>query len=250
VPAGVKLQTVANFVTSSSGQTINAKNITGNLVVNHNNVTVTNTRIKGRVEYNGHRGLMLRDVDVGPDSCPGSSNGGNRLLLGGDFTLTRVHMHNNAADLIALTGGGRVVIQDSLFNKTCYYASDHLDTIQYYDPGGVINATIAHSRLDVRPVNTGGNGNAAVFWADFPGAGSRLTLKQNLFAGGNYTVYALDATAGSGVVIDVSNNRFVRNTYTYGPCSTSNSVAYNGTSGVKWSGNAYSDGGAIPLSSC
>ncbi|HEX6258643.1 MAG TPA: right-handed parallel beta-helix repeat-containing protein [Candidatus Saccharimonadales bacterium] len=248
VPSGIQMQTISGgFSTTGNGQTISGKLITGELVVDHNNVTVVNSRIKGRIIYSG-TGLTLRDVDLGPDACPGSSTG-TRLLAGNDFTLTRVHMHNNGDDLLALTGGGNITIRDSLFNKTCYYPGDHLDAIQYYHPGGVPNVTIEHNRIDARASNISGNGNAAVFWADSPGAGARLTLKNNLFAGGNYTVYALDAPAGSGVVIDVNANRLFA-IHIPGPCSTSNSIAFNGTSGVKWSGNAFTDGAPIPLSAC
>lgn len=249
VPAGVSLSSVGSFSSSASGQTISGLSISGDLVINHNDVTVTNSRIKGRVVYNA-RGLTLRDVDLGADTCPSSSNGGNRLIAGDDYTLTRVHVHHNGADLIALSGGGTITIQDSLINNTCYYSGDHLDAVQYYDPGGIANVTLLHNYIDARPSNGGGFGNAAIFWADFPGAGSRLNVYNNFLAGGNYTLYALDAHAGSGVVIDVSSNRFLRNQYNYGPCALSNSIPFDGTSGIKWINNAFSDGGVIAITDC
>lgn len=250
VPSGTTLSSVTTFSTSSNGQTINGLLITGDLVINHDNITVTNSRIKGRVAYNGHRGLTLRDVDLGPDSCPISNNGGVRLLNGDDYILTRVHLHHNGDDLLAMTGGGTILIQDSLFNNTCYYAGDHLDAIQYYDPGGVANVTLLHNTLDARPANNSGFGNAAIFWGDFPGAGTRLNVRNNFLAGGNYTFYALDAASGSGVIIDISGNRFLRNTYTYGPCALTNSDPFDGASGIKWNNNAYSDGAAIAINDC
>lgn len=249
VPPGVSLSSVSNFSSTSNGQTISGLSIAGDLAINHSNVTVTNTRIKGRVINNGNN-LVMRDVDIGPDSCPGSSNGGNRLIANAGYALVRAHLHNNAADLVHMGGGGNVLIQDSLINKTCYYSGDHLDGIQFYDPGGVLTATLQHNAIDVRPVNGGGYGNAAIFWADFPGAGSRLNVYNNYLAGGNYTLYGLDAHASSGVVIDVSGNRFQRNAYNYGPCVFSNSVVFNGTSGVLWTNNTYSDGAAINLGDC
>ena len=249
VPAGVSLSSIGSYSSNASGQTISGLSISGDLVINHNNVTVTNSRIKGRVVYNA-RGLTLRDVDLGADTCPSSSNGGNRLIAGDDYTLTRVHAHHNGADLIALAGGGNITIQDSLINGTCYYSGDHLDAIQYYDPGSVANVTLLHNSIDARPANGGGFGNAAIFWADFPGAGSRLNVYNNFMAGGNYTLYALDAHASSGVVIDVSGNRFLRNQYNYGPCALSNSDPFNGSSGIKWTNNAFSDGTPIAITDC
>lgn len=249
VPAGVSLSSVSGYASTGSGQTISGLEISGNLTINHNNVTVTNSRIKGRV-VNNASGLIMRDVDIGPDSCPSSSNGGSRLISNAGYTLIRAHLHNNGADLVHLGGGDDVLIQDSLINNACFYASDHLDAIQFYDPGGVLSATLQHNYIDIRPVNGGGFGNAAIFWADFPGSGSRLNVYNNMLIGGNYTLYGLDAHASSGVVIDVSGNRFLRNQYNYGPCALSNSVPYNGTSGVIWNNNAFSDGGVIGIGDC
>lgn len=250
VPAGISLTTVADLSTTSNGQVIDAMLVLGELVINHDNVTVKNSRVKGRVVYNDHRGLVLQDADLGPDSCPTSSNGGYRLLAGGDYTLIRTHLHHNAADLLALGGGGTITIQDSLFNNTCYYAGDHLDAIQLYDPGAVTNVTVAHSRIDARTVNVVGFGNAAIFWADSPGAGSRLTMYQNLFAGGNYTTYLLDAPSGSNIIIDVHDNRFVRDTYNYGPCTAGGTDPFDGSAGLKWVNNAFSDGVTIAITDC
>ncbi|HET9412220.1 MAG TPA: hypothetical protein VFO38_05235 [Candidatus Saccharimonadales bacterium] len=250
VPAGVTLSAVSNLTTSADGQTITGLSINGDLVLDHNNVTVTNSRIKGRVVPNGHSGLTLRDVDIGGDSCPSSTNGGTRLVAGNDFTLTRVHAHHNGADFIALSGGGAITIQDSLLNNTCFYDGDHLDAVQYYDPGGVINVTLIHNKIDARPVNGGDYGNAAIFIADFPGSGSQFNIYNNFLAGGNYTLYALDAFSGSGVIIDVAGNKFLRDQYRYGPCALSNSDAFDGTSGIKWTNNSYSDGAAIAITDC
>lgn len=248
VPAGISLSSMSSFSSSGNGQIISGVSLSGDLIINHDNVTVTNSRIKGRVVYNA-RGLALQDVDLGADTCPASSNGGNRLIAGDDYSLTRVHVHHNGADLIALSGGGTITIQDSLINNTCYYSGDHLDAIQYYDPGGLANVTLLHNYIDARP-SGGGFGNAAIFWADFPGAGSRLNVYNNFLAGGNYSLYALDAHASSGVIIDVSGNRFLKNQYNYGPCALSNSDPFNGTSGVKWTNNAFSDGVPIAITDC
>ncbi len=250
VPAGVSLASAGgSFSTTSVGQTINGMLIDGDLVLNHDNVTVTNSRIKGRVIANGHRGFTLKDADIGGDACPASSNGGDRLINADDYTLIRVHAHHNGADLIAINGGGTITIQDSLINKTCYYDGDHLDAIQFYDPGSVANVTLSHNTIDARPVS-GGFGNAAIFIADSPGAGSRFNIYNNYMAGGNYTLYALDALNGSGVIIDVAGNRFLQGQYNYGPCALSNSDPYNGNSGIIWNNNAFTTGAAITYNDC
>lgn len=245
VPVGYPLQTyTGDFTTTSDGQAIDGLYITGKLVVNNENVTVTNSHIVGRINLNGHKGLDLTDVEVGPDTCPASSSTFQQLT-GSGYTLTRTYFHNSAADAIRLSGSGKTIIQDSLIKNACYYTGDHLDTIQWYSPGTTGDVTITHSNIDVRPANYAGNGNAAVFWSDVPGDGSQLTLHNNLFAGGNYTIYINDAPAGSNSVITVTDNRWVDGSYNYGPRNKSNTIAYDGTSGVIWSGNSFVSGAEI-----
>lgn len=252
VPAGTTLATVnGNLTTTADNQVIDAKLITGDLVVQHNNVTVTNSQIKGRVAYApGKRDLTLRDVDLGMDSCPTSGGSDYELLSGSDYTLTRVHMHHWPADLLRLAGdpNTQIIVEDSLINQACFYAGDHLDAVQMYDPGSVANVTIRHSNIDTRPVNATDKGNSAIFWADNPGAGSNLLVQDSKLAGGQITLALYDATAGSGVVLDAHNNTFVDGSWNGAPCSRGSgpvSVMFNGTEGVKFANNTLDTGGAV-----
>ncbi|WP_052756338.1 DUF4082 domain-containing protein [Lysobacter capsici] len=258
VPAGQTLTTInGNLSSTRDGQIINAMLITGDLVIRHNNVTVSNSRIKGFVDNRNVRNLVLRDVDVGPDACPAVNNGGRRLITGDNgYTLIRAHLHHNGDDMLITGGGEPVVIQDSLIHNTCFYPDDHLDAVQFYSPGQVGHVSILHSNIDARPVNASGYGNAAVFWADRPGAGSTLTIRESRLAGGGYTLAPYDSGLGSGVVIEVSDTRFVRNSQWGSACYVGNNspanhsptIAYNGSEGLKWLRNAWDDG--TPLPSC
>jgi hypothetical protein len=91
-------------------------------------------------------------------------------------------------------------------------------------------------------------GNSVVFWADNPGAGSTLTIAGSLLKGGAYTLALYNAGAGSRIVIDVHSNTFAKNTWKYGPCATTTSVPFDGTSGIKFTGNTLDDG--TPLTHC
>ncbi len=257
VPSGYSLTSVSSLSTTTNGQTIDGKLITGDLNVDHDNITVTNSRIKGRVNSTGHKGLVLQDVDLGPDACPAANNGGVRLITSDSgYTLIRSHLHNNGDDVLITGGGPPVTIRDSLINNTCFYTGDHLDAVQFYDPGGVGNVTIAHSNIDVRPANSSDKGNAAIFWADTPGRGSTLTVYQSLLAGGGITLAPYDSGAGSGVTIDIHDNKFVKNSYSGSACflgqsspaNHSPTIPFNGTEGIKWSNNSYDD--STTLSSC
>ncbi|NOU28189.1 MAG: hypothetical protein HOO96_09820 [Polyangiaceae bacterium] len=244
-PAGYPLTKIDGMPTSAAGETIDGKYITGDLQIRHDNVTVTNTRVVGHVIMNGHKGLTLRDVDIGPDACPARNNGGVRAIDGNSgYTLVRVHIQHNADDLLAIGGPDPVVIRDSLLDRTCFYPGDHLDAVQWYDPGAVGNVVIEHSSIDARPDNDTDRGNAAVFWADGAGAGTTLTLFHSRLAGGNVTTALYDAVAGSKVVLDVHDNVYVKGSYTVAPCSfggSIKSIAFDGTSGVKFAGNTFDD---------
>ncbi|HJR73768.1 MAG TPA: DUF4082 domain-containing protein [Luteimonas sp.] len=258
VPAGRALTTInGDFSTSRDGQVIDGLLITGALIVRHHNITVSNSRIKGYVDYPSHRNLVLKDVDLGPDVCPAASNGGRRLITGDNgYTLIRARLHHNGSDPLRTAGGYPVLIQDSLIHQTCFYPRDHLDALQYYSPGEVGHVSILHSVIDARPVNSTSLGNAAVFWADRPGAGSTLTIRESLLAGGGYTLAPYDSGLGSGVVVEVSDTRFVRGSQwksacylgNYSPADHSPTVPYNGSEGIKWLRNAWDDG--TPLPSC
>jgi hypothetical protein len=244
VPAGTTLTAVPGDLTACG--TVDRKDVSGDLRLTCD-TTVTRSRIAGRIIQDGHRFTAV-DTTIGPDTC-GVGDRDQELVDSDDFSLTRVHLQHSGSDLVRLTGGGgSVVIKDSLIDGACMYPGDHLDAAQFYDPGAVAKVTIEHSSIDSRPTNTSGNGNAAVFLADHPGPGSVFTITDSRLAGGNYTASLYDASAGSGVTYRVTGNTFVRGSWTYGPCSMSNSSTYDGTDGLEFTGNRYDDGS--PLATC
>jgi hypothetical protein len=248
VPGGTALTVVdGDYKTTRNGQVVSGLDIHGVLVVGNEGVTVRNSRIRDRIDYRSTSGasLTIEDSDIGPDGCPGAVGGPNPsdyplMYYSGWYTLRRVHLHGDE-DLLR-TSYGNTLVQDSFLDHTCMYAGAHADAVQQYSPGDVSRVTLIHNTIDGRPANTSGDkGNSAVFWSDHPGAGSSLTAYNNLFAGGNYSVWTTDAAAGSGVTVDIHNNQFVRNSYQYGPHNCSNSVPFNGREGVKWANNTFSD---------
>jgi hypothetical protein len=234
-----------DLTTTSNGQVIDAKLITGDLNIEHNNVTVTNSRIKGRVWGGDHTGLVLNRVDQGPDQCAAAAGSFAAIRNADGFTLIQSRVHHNDADLLQVGGGGPVVIRDSILDRTCYYEGAHLDVLQFYDPGARGTITVTHSVLDSRPVNVLGLGNAAIQWGDNPGPGTVLTAYNNKFAGGNYTTQLGDATPATQNLIDFHDNIYVKGAYNYGPCVSGNSSAFNGTYGLKFANNKLDDGTSV-----
>lgn len=212
----------SSFTTTADNQVIDSKRITGDLVVSHSNVVVTNTRILGVVRGSNLRGLVLRNVDLGRDSCPNATNGGTRLINAGNYTLENSRLHHNGADLVNLAAGS-ITIKNSWLGQTCFYNGDHLDAVQMYNPGQNVTLLVEKSFLDSRAVNTNALGNGAVFIADNPGPQSRFTFKNNLFAGGNYTTAFYDSPN-----FEVRDNKYLIGSYRYGACSSTHSITFSG----------------------
>jgi hypothetical protein len=243
VPSGYA-QATSGSISASASQKIDGKRINGSVTLNGDNVTISNTRITGSIAANGHKGLTLINVDLGPDSCPGSSSGTQIIHNTGGFTLKNTRIHHNPDDLLRV-GGGTFLIQDSIVNGGCFYPNDHLDAIQFYDPGGVGKITIIHSIIDVKPVNNSDSGNAAIFFADQPGSGTVLTMYNNKFNGGQVTTALYDAPKGSGVIYDVHDNLYTNSSSCNRGRAAVASIMFDGTSGVKFTNNKYENGSTV-----
>ncbi|MDT7783902.1 MAG: hypothetical protein QOF58_2321 [Pseudonocardiales bacterium] len=245
-PAGLALTAVnGDLATTSAGQVIDARLVSGDLVLRHDNVTVKNSRITGRVVDNGRRGLVLDHVDLGPDACP-SGPSDYAMLRARDVTVRFSHLHNHNNDLVNIMTGGTYRIEDSLLDRTCYYRGDHLDAVQVFDTGDAPHdVTITRSSLDSRASNS--YGNAAIQIGDDPPNGSRYQLTNSLWAGGGYTLRLYDMRAASGSSIVATGNTIVKGTWEHGPCVSSNSVNAKqaGQTGLYWSGNRLSDGTVV-----
>lgn len=239
----------SSWSTTSAGEVIDGKSISGDLVLNHDNVVVRNSRIKGRVIGTARVGLVLDHVDLGPDTCPGSA-WQEPLIKAKGYTISFSHVHNAGADLIQLGyGGGVIRIEDSLLNRTCYYNGAHLDAFQVYDNGSdPENVTITRSSLDSRAVNTNARGNAAIQIGDEPPDGSRYVLTDSQWAGGGYTLRLYDISPSmSKSYITLTGNTIVKGSYQYAPCVSSNSADVTSPTqvGLYQANNKLSDGSPV-----
>lgn len=221
---------------------VTSRLVTGDATVTCD-ATLTDVRITGVLSNRSGYTVTGSYVTIGPDACPARATSQQRLVQD-PMTLDHAHLQGGfGQDSVLLVTG--LTIRDSLIDRTCAWAGDHLDNGQLYNPGGKTVATLDHDTLDVRPINLANLGNSAVFLADTPGAGTLITVTNSLLKGGNYTLAAYDAYAGSGVRYDIRGNTFVKGTWQYGPCA-SNSAAWDGTTGLRFSGNTYDDGTAMP----
>lgn len=223
VPSGVNLTPSGSITITQNGTVIHGLNITGEVVVRANNVTIRNTRITSGDYYpiryfdNNNTGLLVEDSEIiGTNSNVTSSVAFN------DYTLRRVNIHGGAD---GLKTDGNVVVEDSYIHDLSVGADTHNDGFQ---ATGGSNVTLRHNTCKLSTTN---GANACLQMGNENGTSTNWLVTDNLFDGGGWTINTGGANSTS---IVFSNNRFTRN-YGYGPAST-------GT--VTWTGNYYDDTGA------
>jgi hypothetical protein len=219
VPAGTSLVTHTGDYTAQADETIDGMRITGDLFIDGHNVAVRNSEIHGQIKnpsMANSYSYTVQDSTIGPPSgtCSADSAFGHN-----NYTLERVRMRNfGEGPRVEL--GGNVVIRDSFF-KLCDPGGDaHSDGIQGYLGGNDI--LIQHNTIDQRDVSID-RVTALIFWSD--SSGDNVQFKDNLLAGGGYSIRI---HAGSGHT--VSGNRLVKDSWYYGPVTSSCGV-------ISWSDN-------------
>jgi hypothetical protein len=245
----VVLATVSGDLTiSADNATVDGKDVQGSLIVNGANVTVTRSRIHGVVFNRGAGTLTMTDTEI--TANPGESySSGNFPPITGSYTLLRVHVHRWQDG--PRTDQGTAVIRDSLSDELAFSTGEHPDAVQQYCPGCVVHVTLDHNTLSGCAGNSTDKGNSALFWSDHPSTGSTLLATHNLFRCGQYSVRVNDTGTGPtgnhpGVTAEIRDNTVAAGTYANGPAECGNARAWNGTDGVRWSGNVLDNGTTIP----
>lgn len=215
--------TVGSYTTQADGQVIDGWRVTGSISVVHQNVTIRNSEVYGRI-YNqasgvAYNGLLIEDVTVGPPTGNNGEVNGSIGVCG--YTARRVEIRNAPEGF--RVGGygysgnrcGPVVIVDSYAKLVSTGGCDHGDGVQGFDePPGTV---IAHNTIDMRGV---GCSTAPIYMGDPYGA----TVTDNLIMGGSYTL-RLHADGSATNYPRVVGNRIVEGAWDYGPalvdaCST------------------------------
>lgn len=243
VPSDRTLTPYTGVLTITKDNTvIDNMDIKGRVVVKANNVTIKNTKIRGQESVyvglidarSGNTGLKVIDTEIFSELRNPNTNG----IMGGNFTLERVNIHD-VVDQVHITTLGNVQILHSWLHSNVHYENDpnwnggpsHDDNIQLI---GGSNILIKNSRIE-------GSKNAAVMAGQNNAAIKNLVLDGNLLGGGACTVNIgpknFGAMAGYGNVI--KNNKFQRNQTKHIGCAV---IVPNG-SAPTMSNNIWTDTG-------
>ena len=224
---------------TKDGTVLSNLDIHGFVTVRAKNVTISNSIVRGGkskgvatglITNYGFSGLVISDVRIVPEFPSVYFDG----IKGSEFTARRVHI-SGGVDSVKIHGNN-VTIENSLLEKTTYYASDpqqgggatHNDNVQ------ILNGT----NLRITGSTIRGATNFAVLGAASKG-NTNLVLANNWLDGGHCTV-KLQILNGYSETATVTGNKF-------GPNRKVSSCAFTAYPAVKLtqSGNTYELTGSI-----
>ena len=240
VPPGVTLHGCSNVISVSG--TYDSCLFSTHLQVNANNVTITRSRVMGRVEgstmYSDTRNLKLVDVEI---------NGGTTIdpngqaAIGEDgYSCLRCYVHHTGRGANA---GTNVTIQDSYFADFGSVSSAHITAV---GSNGGQHSKIIHNRLicNVIPGRAGGCSAAFSLYGDF-GPIDDWLVQNNSFASpqNGFCTYAGSLPKPYP---HATNTRYIGNRF--GPCPQYGAVSgWENNAGNVWSDNRWQDGTLITV---
>jgi hypothetical protein len=198
-------------------------NISGQVVITANNVTIKNCRITSAdyypIDYSG-AGLLIEDSEI----------------IGLSYTVTAgISFDNYTARRVFITGtadgfkaNNNVLIEDCYVHTLAIGPDTHNDGVQ---ATGGDSVTLRHNTFKLGD-QTGVS--AVVQLGNEYGNNSNWLIENNLIDGGGWSINANTADSSKSPNCQIINNRFTRRAG-YGP---------GGAAGATWSGNIYDDDGA------
>jgi hypothetical protein len=222
---------VGTPLTPWSGGTITAANtviagrdITGQVTIAAPGVVIKNSKLHiGSGSYN----VLVRSGNVVIQDSELYGNPDGAAIAFDNWTGIRLNIHNFPDDGVKL--GSNVRLQDSYIHDFATSPGAHADGGQMQ--GGEVNLVVRHNTI-LAQSTTGRGTNAALFIAPDlgPSTNGPVTIDNNLLGGGNFAVYIVDGNNGQYFVhnISLTNNRFVRNSYGYGPADINVPVLRSG----------------------
>ena len=272
VPSGTTLRPSGDITVNTAGTVVTGLDVTGTITVKAPNVTIKNTRITvngtgcGPATACGNAAIYvdcactvtISHVEL-TANAPTTVEHGIRNTHGGQINVDHVYQHGN---IDALCNCGNAVVEDNYSIIHLAISTDHLENL-YTDDATL---TARHNTL----LNTAPQ-TANIFANTGNGSGgacrNRLTITDNLFGGGGFTIYPCGNASSVGTShMDVERNRFSRcltsevqggggtwfcasgadshGYYPRGGSFGSHAAAYCTAAGQIWAGNVWDDNNA------
>ena len=218
VPAGTVLTPSGGLTISTAGAVINAREITGQVVVNAPNVTIRNSRIRSNsmwVVDNNSTGLVIEDSEIMNRPVAGQNNCHNAI---GDANFTVRRTELTGCENAANVGGDNVTFVDSWMHDldtsgpSYVWGNDpHTDGLQMSP--GADNIVVRHNTIDPSP----GGGVTAPIIMGVNGSQANVWIEDN-YLDGNGASYAIYANRQPSPNVHINRNRMRKGAGGYTAC--------------------------------
>jgi Bacterial TSP3 repeat len=218
VPAGTVLSASGGLTISTAGAVIDAREITGQVVVNAPNVTIRRSRIRSNsmwVVDNNSTGLVIEDSEIMNRPVAGQNNCHNAI---GDANFTVRRTELTGCENAANVGGDNVTFVDSWMHDldtsgpSYVWGNDpHTDGLQMSP--GADNIVVRHNTIDPSP----GGGVTAPIIMGVNGSQSNVWIEDN-YLDGNGAAYAIYANRQPSTNVHINRNRMLKGAGGYTAC--------------------------------
>jgi len=247
VPAGTALTAMNGLTVTVPGTVIDAKRVSGDIVIGADNVTIKNSLVNGRIQIRPpYKNLTVQRVEI---AGPGGEWASKTEGIGySNFSCDGCNIHGWGKGAML---DANVTIKNSWIHDIPTFGSaatgSHNEAI--LSLGGP-NFTIVNNRLDS---GESGNFTASLAFLNQWNAFTNTLVQGNLFNGGGYCVYA-GGEAAHNSARPPKNVRFLDNTFgtdANSKCGYYGAAVawYSGGTGNTWSGNVLSTGAVVPTPS-
>lgn len=239
VPAGITLTASGDIKADTKGMTISAKDVTGQILVSADNVTIVNSKVHTKGGENdiaikvtdGVKGTKVLHSEVYTET------GGYVGFLGGDSFVCASYFHGWEN---GMTLGGGMVVQANFIEKLASgQAGAHYDGIEVYGGGAPSKLFGNHIRM-TDPKDKWLDETGAINLTAYQGDIDDVEMNGNILGGGSYTLYVDEQNTSKATNVKLVNNTFYKGTPAYGPI-----LIRRAASVTAFSGNEFDDGTVI-----
>jgi hypothetical protein len=228
VPSGTSLTRSGSIAVNTAGKVVSGLDVTGTITINASNVTIKNTRVTvvgtgcGPTNTCGNAAIRVAcacTVNVShvelTANAPTTVEEGIRNSYGGQLSADHVYQHGNV-DMLCWCGDA--VLRDNYSFIHLAIANDHMENLYFDDH----TATIDHNTF-LNPVPQTANIFANTNNGSGGACSNRLTVTNNLLAGGGFTIYPCgNASSVGSSMLSFTGNRIAR-------CKTPEYQGFSGT---------------------
>ena len=227
---------------SGNGAVLQGLTISHTIDITASDVTIKDVRVSLSgdnfgIDLRHTHNVTIEDSDI---SSPYADS--RRLMVGvkdvyGDSTGTRI-LDNNIWHTATGVQVGEGLIENNYIHDVGYKAGDHVNGITVN--GGTVPLAILHNTVFVNLGQT----DAISLFEDF-GVEANKAIKDNLVAGGGYSIYGGQNSGGPAAYnIRITGNRFSRKYYRHGGQFGPLAAFRSSGRGNAWSGNTWDGSGA------